>query len=174
MSTVYSVIYVSTAVKPLSPAELATLLERSRQRNKEAGITGMLLHKGGCFMQAFEGEKEAVERLHERITRDPRHRNIVLLHNGPAEQREFSGWTMGFKQLDDKDARQSGFTAMLNSLMANNRFWREPSLAIRFLLSFTVQPVDEHATRTRTLPPVPPVARIARLAPELVVKGDDR
>jgi len=133
---------VSTALRPFSTEELSTLLERSRKRNGQAGITGMLLYKDGCFMQAFEGPKGEVQRLHAQIEGDPRHRNLIVLLDGPIPRREFSHWTMGFKELDGDNLEQrSGFSDLLNTLSRNTGFSTDPSLAKRLLLSFTQQPV---------------------------------
>ncbi|MGB8169320.1 MAG: BLUF domain-containing protein [Chthoniobacteraceae bacterium] len=141
-SSIHSIVYVSTAVKPFSTEELAQLLDQSRERNQKRDITGMLLYKDGCFMQAFEGERGMVMGLHWRIERDPRHRNIVVLLDGPVLRREFPEWTMGFKNLGDEDIQlQPGFQEMSNSLTRGGQFSMDPSLAKRLLLSFTEQPV---------------------------------
>ncbi len=144
--SLHSLVYVSTATHPFSADELAALLAQSRKRNQEAGITGMLLYKDGCFIQAFEGEKDAVRGLQLRIARDPRHRNIVVLMNGPIEEREFSAWTMGFKQLDDDDVqKQPGFSEMLKMLVHHGRCSMDTSFAIKLLRSFTGPPLQAPA-----------------------------
>jgi hypothetical protein len=136
-SPLHSVVYVSTATRPFSPAELNELLSLSRERNQASGITGMLLFKDGCFIQAFEGEKEAVRNLQLRIERDPRHHNIVVLMNGPIDQRDFSAWTMGFKHLSDDDVhRQPGFSEMLKMFIRQGRCSMDTSFAIKLLRSF--------------------------------------
>jgi hypothetical protein len=118
--------------------ELATLLERSRERNREVGVTGMLLYKNGCFLQAFEGPATQVRILHERIARDPRHRNIVVLLDDPIPKRAFSHWTMGFKHLTDAHVQsQPGFSEMLKMLIQRGRCSMDSSTAIRLLQSFT-------------------------------------
>ena len=144
MKSLYSVVYVSTASRPFSTADLKTLLARSRERNQQAGITGMLLYKSGCFLQAFEGGEQPVRVLHERISADPRHRNIVVLLNGPIAERAFSQWTMGFKQLTDADVEtQLGFAEMLKMLIRHGRCSMDTSFAIKLLRSFTDQPSIE-------------------------------
>lgn len=73
---------------------------------------------------------------------DPRHRNIVVLLNGPIERRDFSDWTMGFKHLSDADVQgQPGFNEMLNMLLRHGRCSMDISFAIKLLRSFTEQPV---------------------------------
>lgn len=92
----YQRVYVSAAVELMTPEALAELLRVSRQNNARDGITGMLFYHGGTFMQAFEGEKEAVERLYTRIAADARHRGIIPLFQGTIAERQFGEWTMGF------------------------------------------------------------------------------
>lgn len=65
-------VYVSSAVKLFSSAELQQLLRGARENNSSRDITGMLLYKDGNFMQVLEGEKEPVLALRDRISRDPR------------------------------------------------------------------------------------------------------
>jgi hypothetical protein len=56
----YQIVYVSTVNQDFSAADLKKLLVRARMRNKEAGVTGMLVFYDGTFLQALEGEKGAV------------------------------------------------------------------------------------------------------------------
>ena len=85
-----TIVYVSTAVRPFSSSDLFALLAQSGERNQQVGITGMLLHKSGCFLQALEGDEVEVRKVYQRIERDTRHRNIVVLLNEPIEHREFT------------------------------------------------------------------------------------
>ena len=50
-------VYVSSAVDLFSDEELLKLLDVSRKNNQALDVTGMLLYKGGNFMQFLEGEK---------------------------------------------------------------------------------------------------------------------
>ena len=141
-SSLHSVVYVSTATSPFSPESLERLIARSRERNREAGITGMMLHKDGFFLQAIEGEKTEVCRLRDRILGDPRHGSFIVLMDGPAARREFPDWTMGFKNLEDADVRhEPEFARLMKTLMRDDRFSTNPGLAIKMLLSFSGQPV---------------------------------
>jgi len=49
-----SLIYVSTSVKLLNDEELLDILKVSRENNSGKDITGLLLYKGGNFMQVLE------------------------------------------------------------------------------------------------------------------------
>jgi hypothetical protein len=54
----FSLVYVSSAVKPFTPAELVDLLARSGEKNARLGITGMLLHEGCASRLQFHATDE--------------------------------------------------------------------------------------------------------------------
>jgi hypothetical protein len=87
-------LYASRAIDPASAA-IDEILLQSRQGNPSSGITGILCYGGGIFLQAIEGGRNAVSELYGHIQRDPRHKDVVLLHYEEISERRFSGWTMG-------------------------------------------------------------------------------
>ena len=132
-----SLIYVSSAVELFSPAELLALLETSRRNNTPVGITGLLLYKDGNFMQVIEGEAAEIHRLHDRISRDPRHTGLITLTERRIEQRQFSDWSMGFKNLCDPDVRTvPGYNEFLNTPLTSAAFTSQPSRVERLLHTF--------------------------------------
>jgi hypothetical protein len=81
---------VDTSPRPSKPSS------RSRASTTPArGITGVLCYGGGVFLQAIEGGRSAVSELYGHIQRDPRHKNVELLHYEEIAERRFGGWTMG-------------------------------------------------------------------------------
>ncbi|KQQ66243.1 BLUF domain-containing protein [Microbacterium sp. Leaf320] len=94
-----SLVYCSSATRPFDEQELARLLEVSRARNSARDITGMLLYRGGEFVQILEGPRSDVEELMEAIGRDPRHRDVRVLIEEPLHERRFDEWTMGYQSL---------------------------------------------------------------------------
>jgi hypothetical protein len=46
-------------------------------------------------LQAIEGGRMPVSELYGVIQRDPRHKDVVLLHYQEIAERRFAGWTMG-------------------------------------------------------------------------------
>ena len=87
-------LYASRAVDT-SPAAIEAILAQSRQFNPTCGITGVLCYGGGIFLQAIEGGRMAVSELYGHIQRDPRHKDVALLHYEEISERRFGGWTMG-------------------------------------------------------------------------------
>jgi len=87
-------LYASRAVDPSAPA-VEAILAQSRAHNTACGITGILCHGGGVFLQAIEGGREAVSELFGHIQKDARHKDVMLLDYEEIAVRRFGGWTMG-------------------------------------------------------------------------------
>lgn len=133
----YFLAYVSSACSPFAPAELVALLEKSRRNNAALGITGMLLYKDGNFMQILEGEEQPVRALSAKIGRDPRHSGVVTLLQGQAPEREFSDWSMGFRDLSDPNAAPvPGYSEFLNTPLTGDAFAGDPGRCRKLLSSF--------------------------------------
>lgn len=102
-------VYVSSTDRDLDIGSIENILSSSRKNNATLGITGILLHIDGGFMQVLEGEKLSVENLYSRIEADPRHwdTQVLLTRNEPPL---FEGWSMGFKKLNPLDETAGAFT----------------------------------------------------------------
>lgn len=96
-----STVYVSSANKPFTQAELIELLRISRENNTKAGLTGMLLYHDGNFMQLLEGEPESVDALLNKLSLDPRHSGLMVLVRKPIEARSFGEWQMAFRNTGE-------------------------------------------------------------------------
>ena len=91
--------------------EIERILASSRRNNAQAGVTGGLMFNRGFFAQVLEGERDKVESVFERIQRDPRHTNLVVLQLAPAPERAFARWSMAFVGGSTADARRFGHMA---------------------------------------------------------------
>lgn len=67
----------------------------ARRNNPANGITGVLIHGGGLFMQVLEGPEQKVLRQYMKIVDDRRHNDARILHISPAHSRIFEKWSMG-------------------------------------------------------------------------------
>ena len=76
--------------------EVLRILDASRRNNVRDKVTGALLFSAGSFAQVLEGPRAAVERAFERIQRDPRHGDVVVLRFQCAGQRDFADWSMAY------------------------------------------------------------------------------
>ena len=114
-SDLYQVIYASAETRPMQEDELLGMLKLAREKNKRLGITGMLLHCDGSFIQALEGPKDQVMDLINVIRQDPRHDRIAVLFEGPIKKRSFSQWSMGLKRPSQEElAMIEGYTPYLD------------------------------------------------------------
>ena len=93
-------LYVSDAVKAMTPADLEQILDRCRVNNGRNEITGLLLYGGGHFIQLLEGHQPTVEGVFAKVREDPRHRNVQQLRFTDAHHRMFPEWRMGLLNLD--------------------------------------------------------------------------
>lgn len=75
-------------------ANLADIVRACNLHNKENGITGVLFYENRNFIQALEGEEDAVRGTLKRVQKDPRHTNLKVLVDKPIEERSFSDWAM--------------------------------------------------------------------------------
>jgi len=137
MNALTHLIYASSATHLMSPTELFELLQKSRDKNRRAGLTGMLLYRGGNFLQVLEGEAQAVEAIYRIIEQDPRHRQVTHILRQTVSQRIFHEWEMGFTNLDTTDVKHfPGYTDFLSSPFTPDVFAVNPSRAYIFLESF--------------------------------------
>jgi Sensors of blue-light using FAD len=88
-------LYASRANATATAADMASILQQSRDKNPAEGITGILCHSGGVYMQVLEGGRNAVNNLYNLISKDPRHRDVAILHYEEVSERGFASWTMG-------------------------------------------------------------------------------
>ena len=96
LSTYSRVIYASRwADTDRSPARmLAEILASAERNNAAAGVTGFLLYREGWFLQALEGDLDAVDLTFDRIRRDRRHLDVRIVADEPAFERAFPDWAM--------------------------------------------------------------------------------
>lgn len=95
-STLHHIVFCSIVQTEPTDDELVKLLRKARAYAAEHHITGLLLYYSGQFVAVLEGPADVVRPLYARILLDARHRNVLLLSNGPADCRSFSDWRMGF------------------------------------------------------------------------------
>jgi hypothetical protein len=80
-----------------------TVVNASIQNNRLVDVTGFLLAGERLFLQWLEGPATAVEETYARIARDPRHADLVMIADDPADRRRFRDWNMGQHRLSGLD-----------------------------------------------------------------------
>jgi hypothetical protein len=132
-----SLLYVSTAVKLMSNEELLELLHVSHKNNASKNLTGMLVYKGGNFMQVLEGPEEDVMNAFQKIEQDERHKDVLILLKEPIVERQFADWKMAFVNMDDESIKnEPAFSEFLQDEFTAGKYRYTPHLATIMLLSF--------------------------------------
>jgi acylphosphatase len=98
----FCLVYISSS-NNLSADELHELLNKSQEKNRRLGITGVLLYCNGSIIQVLEGEQARVSSLYQVISGDPRHSQVMKLYSGNIEERSFLDWQMGYKTLTQNE-----------------------------------------------------------------------
>jgi hypothetical protein len=123
----------------MTEEDLVAILKKSHENNGRLGITGMLLYRGGNFLQVLEGEEKVVNERLEVIMGDTRHHQVTLLLKRPVPKRQFEKWEMGFTNIDTIDTSSiEGYTTYLNEPFNSTRF-KDVSFAYTFLNMFKEQ-----------------------------------
>ena len=133
----YQLLYVSSATRKMSNPELGAILDAARRNNVGDGITGMLLHIDGNFLQVLEGEEEVVERTFARISSDSRHSGVVALLRREVASRTFHDWSMGFERISSTDSEQSEQIFRISDAAIRGRMSPDaPQELLMFLTNF--------------------------------------
>jgi hypothetical protein len=130
------IVYLSTATRLMSDADLMEVLRVSRVNNARDGVTGVLLYQGGNFIQLLEGESAAIDVIYERIEKDPRHHSCLRMLDGEAEERLFPDWSMGFRPNASLSAELRSEIADLIAKAPQEAATRSGRRALRVIHSF--------------------------------------
>ncbi|OEK01885.1 hypothetical protein BFP97_10320 [Roseivirga sp. 4D4] len=107
----YELIYRSNAKAGITEEDIQNILNTARGFNEAQNITGCLLFNNNQFLQLLEGEFNILMELYERIKKDDRHTELVLLHMRETDYRVYPNWTMAYQSVASKEVkRQVGIT----------------------------------------------------------------
>lgn len=138
----FAVVYASRATKDISPDEMDRLLVSARSHNARLDVSGVLLYGRKQFFQYFEGSREGIDEVYERVRKSSLHTDIVELENVAIAERWFSRWCMGFAE-----APESVLQTLSQEQWGRERPWIDSrdgmSEGMRRLLSF----IDESSIK---------------------------
>lgn len=98
-------IYMSKASSP-DAKQVEAILKSARRKNRQLGITGVLVLFDDTFIQILEGPREAVSSLFNVIKKDKRHNEVMELSVQPIDERAFGDWAMAFVEKTPEDIRE--------------------------------------------------------------------
>ena len=81
------------------------------------------MFKRGNFLQIIEGPENSIFSTWERICKDSQHHTITVLEEGSYEERNFSNWSMGLKNLGTEALTDIPGFININ----NDQFWENPN-----------------------------------------------
>ncbi|RYE22076.1 MAG: BLUF domain-containing protein [Sphingobacteriaceae bacterium] len=113
--SLHQIAYCSVSVYHHTDAAIISdILVEARAFNQKNDITGILLYKEDSYFQILEAETQILERVIFKISKDPRHKRMMILYNVEINQRDFASWVMAF--------RAPMFTPALIARMQDNDF----------------------------------------------------
>ena len=89
-------IYSSHSSENIDFKVVGEILTHAVKRNKEIGITGMMVYDGKYFLQCIEGDETVVDELWQKLTKDTRHHSLYINGTEFDEKRLFRDWNMGY------------------------------------------------------------------------------
>ncbi|WMJ68988.1 BLUF domain-containing protein [Stenotrophomonas sp. 24(2023)] len=101
-----AIAYASEATAGLAADRVDGLVEDAARFNRMAGVTGVLLHDGACFLQYIEGPADGIDSVYERILQAGSHGDIIELARGRVSHRQFPYWAMRWLPVDAALLRQ--------------------------------------------------------------------
>lgn len=90
------ILYVSRTHEDFGPEDINSILEQARINNKRNKVTGLLYFNNKYFLQCLEGGRGAVNDIYQKILKDKRHSDVIILDYSEIEKREFEEWSMGY------------------------------------------------------------------------------
>jgi len=97
----YSLLYISQFFEPADDKTLDDIRTQSSLLNRAAGVTGLLLSTSGYFCQFLQGSRVSVEETMQRISKDPRHKDIAVLLKTDLPETLFPDWSMATSQIPE-------------------------------------------------------------------------
>lgn len=77
-------------------ATVEQIVATSRANNPGLALTGALLFTGEYFAQVLEGPAASIDRLMARVSKDPRHDQLIVVAREPITARRFGRWSMAY------------------------------------------------------------------------------
>jgi len=149
--------YRSLAVSIPSDTALQQLLSVAQFRNKQAGLTGVLIYDRGAYFQWLEGPAEALERIWASILADPRHHQVTLLRHEPISARVFRGWDLRIAvgahvSIDATVAAMESSSAEMKRVISRPKSLTDMTLEDAFATIVIPRLIEVHGRDARSTP----------------------
>ncbi|MFS4468454.1 BLUF domain-containing protein [Maribacter sp. 2210JD10-5] len=129
----YSLIYRSVANDSFDLPQIYSMLGDSNEYNAEHGITGCLLYHRNQFLQLLEGEKNEVQKLFNKISKDDRHHEVQEIEKEYSTKRLFNKWSMAFYDYGQNELSAQLKMGQIDSFFnTSNVFHHKSDLVLPF------------------------------------------
>lgn len=137
-------------------SEISDLVAKAAPRNKARSVTGLLMADESCFIQILEGPRAAVSTLFQEISRDPRHKDIMLVEMSEIAAPSYPSW--GMAHVCDASKVEEVWNRVMRRRMSP---FPMNALQLRGLLKIALGYVAA-PSKTLAKTPVPALAGLAR------------
>lgn len=96
-------VYVSTRKRNCTAEEIEKILDSCKRNNPPLEITGVLLYSETKFIQLVEGDAKVIMGLYDRIKKDDRHSNPLMISYNPISEKAFPSWHMAKRNITNTD-----------------------------------------------------------------------
>lgn len=112
----HQIVYISRAATNLDEKAINAIWEISISKNRQNGVTGLLVFDGSRFLQAIEGERATVKATMDRIGRDGRHNSVDIVCDRPIAAPQFGSWSMDYKRAEPGTCSRAFLEAVKNNV----------------------------------------------------------
>jgi len=116
----HQLLYVSHAARNIPASDLDDILAAGRANNLTYGLSGILIHIDGGFLQILEGERDQVMRMYAKIAEDRRHAHPRVLVDRAVMQRSFPDWSLGYEHLKGARDEMAGMFGIVREAIAGH------------------------------------------------------
>ena len=96
-------VYVSNRKPNCSAEEIEKILESCKKNNAPLDITGVLLYSETKFIQLVEGDAKVILGLYDKIKKDNRHSNPMMISYNAIAAKSFPAWHMAKRDISKTD-----------------------------------------------------------------------
>ena len=116
----HQLLYVSQAARDIPASDLDDILAAGRANNLAHGLSGILIHIDGGFLQILEGERDVVMQVYGRIAEDRRHAHPRVLVDRSVPHRSFPDWSLGYEHLKGARDEMAGMFGIVREAIAGH------------------------------------------------------
>lgn len=81
--------------------DLPSFVSQMRDKNKKMEISSILLSTEKCYLHLLEGRRKDINNLYNKITKDERHHNCMIIRYIDIKAREFAEWNSEHMSINE-------------------------------------------------------------------------